>query len=76
MERLSNNLARVKRLNDLRGELEEGYFPKLDSLVSSRVWPPRFANSKLSVGILKLIDIVILEIYFDNVFCPSPRNRM
>nr|BBM95984.1 tyrosinase 1 [Plautia stali] len=48
MERLCNNLARTKRLVNWRDPLEEGYFPKLDSLVASRVWPPRFANTKLS----------------------------
>ncbi|XP_066901603.1 phenoloxidase 1 [Halyomorpha halys] len=48
MERLCNNLARTKRLVNWRDPLEEGYFPKLDSLVASRVWPPRFANTKLN----------------------------
>nr|ANZ03352.1 phenol oxidase 2 [Rhodnius prolixus] len=47
-ERLCNNLARTKRLVNWREPIEEAYFPKLDSLVSSRVWPPRFANTKLS----------------------------
>ncbi|BET00231.1 Phenoloxidase subunit 2 [Nesidiocoris tenuis] len=47
-ERLSNSLGRVKRLNNWRDPIEEGYFPKLDSLVASRVWPPRFANTRLN----------------------------
>lgn len=48
-ERFSNNLARVKRLNNWREPIAEGYFPKLDSLVSSRVWPPRAAGTILRV---------------------------
>ncbi|XP_049838943.1 phenoloxidase 2-like [Schistocerca gregaria] len=45
-ERLSNKLPRVRRLLNWREPVEEGYFPKLDNIVSSRVWPPRhsFAN--------------------------------
>ncbi|XP_067015035.2 phenoloxidase 2 [Anabrus simplex] len=46
-ERLCNRLGRVKPFNNFRDVLEEGYFPKLDSLVASRVWPPRFENTKL-----------------------------
>lgn len=49
-ERLSNKLGRVTKLN-FRDPLEQGYFPKLDSLVSSRNWPARMANVKLSVGV-------------------------
>ncbi|XP_026277611.1 phenoloxidase 2 [Frankliniella occidentalis] len=48
MERFSNGLQRVKRLIDLREPIAEGYFPKLDSLVSSRVWPARASNTRLS----------------------------
>uniref|UniRef100_A0A1I8Q7Q8 tyrosinase n=1 Tax=Stomoxys calcitrans TaxID=35570 RepID=A0A1I8Q7Q8_STOCA len=47
LERFSNNLARVERLNTFREPIAEGYFPKMDSLVSSRAWPPRFENTKL-----------------------------
>ncbi|KAK7790083.1 hypothetical protein R5R35_013004 [Gryllus longicercus] len=47
-ERFSNRLGRVQRLLNWRDPIEEGYFPKLDSLVSSRVWPPRHAGAKLS----------------------------
>ncbi|XP_054279415.1 phenoloxidase 2-like [Macrosteles quadrilineatus] len=47
-ERFSVNLARTKRLLNWRDPIPEGYFPKLDSLVSSRVWPPRTSNTILS----------------------------
>lgn len=46
-ERLSNNLGRVERLIDWQKPIKEGYFPKLDNILSSRVWPSRQANSKL-----------------------------
>jgi len=47
-ERFSNNLSRVLPFNNLREPIAEGYFPKMDSLVASRAWPPRFENTKLS----------------------------
>ena len=47
MERFSNNLPRVGKLNNFRDPIPEGYFPKMDSLVASRAWPPRFQNSTL-----------------------------
>ncbi|KAH8401002.1 hypothetical protein KR009_002361, partial [Drosophila setifemur] len=47
-ERFSNNLARVQPFNNLREPIAEGYFPKMDSLVASRAWPPRFESTKLS----------------------------
>ncbi|KAG8238333.1 hypothetical protein J437_LFUL018618 [Ladona fulva] len=46
-ERLCNNLGRVKRLTDLRTPIAEGYFPKLDSLVASRTYPPRPSGALL-----------------------------
>ncbi|XP_049838944.1 phenoloxidase 2-like [Schistocerca gregaria] len=46
-ERLSNRLARVRRLSNWREPVEEGYFPKLDNIVASRVWPPRHAFANL-----------------------------
>lgn len=46
-ERLSNTLPRVKRFNNFREPIEEGYFPKMDSLVASRAWPPRFAGTQI-----------------------------
>nr|UZP64756.1 prophenoloxidase-1 [Bemisia tabaci] len=47
-ERISNRLGRTKRLLNLREEIPEGYFPKLDSTVASRVWPARVRNATLS----------------------------
>lgn len=47
-ERFSNNLARVKRFNNVRDPIAEAYFPKMDSLVASRAWPSRAENTKLS----------------------------
>lgn len=49
MERLCNNLNRVVRFVNWRDPIEEGYYPKLDNIVSSRVWPPRQPNARLSV---------------------------
>lgn len=46
-ERLANKLERVERLIDLRKPIQEAYFPKLDSLVSSRGWPSRVANQTM-----------------------------
>lgn len=42
-ERLSNALARVKKFSDFNEAVPEAYFPKLDSLTTSRGWPPRQA---------------------------------
>lgn len=47
-ERLSNNMARVSRFNNIREPIPEAYFPKMDSLVASRAWPSRAANTRLS----------------------------
>uniref|UniRef100_A0A6P7FN22 Uncharacterized protein LOC114330954 n=1 Tax=Diabrotica virgifera virgifera TaxID=50390 RepID=A0A6P7FN22_DIAVI len=47
-ERLCHGLKRVERFIDWRKSIPEAYFPKLDSLVSSRSWPSRVANQKLS----------------------------
>ncbi|KAK9503579.1 hypothetical protein O3M35_010108 [Rhynocoris fuscipes] len=71
-ERLCNGLPRVKRLINWREPIEEGYFPKLDSLVSSRVWPPRFANTKLSDINREMdqirVDIQDMERWRDRIF--------
>lgn len=48
IERFCNYLARVERFNNLREPIPEAYFPKMDSLVASRAWPARPANSSLS----------------------------
>ncbi|XP_043651448.1 phenoloxidase 3-like [Drosophila teissieri] len=47
-ERLSNHMARVQPLNDLDEPIAEGYFPKMDSTVASRAYPPRFDDTQLS----------------------------
>ncbi|XP_031621669.1 phenoloxidase 2-like [Contarinia nasturtii] len=47
-ERFSNDLPRVQRLNNFRDPIPEAYFPKMDSLVSSRAWPSRSPNMKMS----------------------------
>ncbi|XP_063707043.1 phenoloxidase 2-like [Culicoides brevitarsis] len=46
-ERLGNQLARVKRFNNFREPIPEGYFPKMDNSVASRAWPARADNSVL-----------------------------
>lgn len=46
-ERFCNGLPRVVPFVNLREPLAEGYFPKLDSLVASRSWPGRPAQSLL-----------------------------
>ncbi|CAO1425782.1 unnamed protein product [Diamesa serratosioi] len=71
-ERFSNNLPRVKRLNDLRAPIPEGYFPKMDSLVASRAWPGRISDAKLKdlnreLDQIKL-DISDLERWRDRFF--------
>nr|ADF43211.1 pro-phenoloxidase 2 [Biston betularia] len=43
-ERLNNALKRVKKFSNWREPIAEAYFPKLDSLTSSRGWPPRQAG--------------------------------
>ncbi|XP_049879265.1 phenoloxidase subunit 1 isoform X2 [Pectinophora gossypiella] len=69
-ERLCNNLGRVTRYNDFRKPISEGYFPKLDSQVASRAWPPRFAETKIRdidrpVDVIK-IDVSQLETWRDR----------
>uniref|UniRef100_A0A0K8VQL9 tyrosinase n=1 Tax=Bactrocera latifrons TaxID=174628 RepID=A0A0K8VQL9_BACLA len=72
LERFSNNLARVVRFNNLREPISEGYFPKMDSLVSSRAWPPRFEDTKLSDLNRELdqinLDVSDLERWRDRIF--------
>ncbi|CAK1590052.1 unnamed protein product [Parnassius mnemosyne] len=46
-ERMCNNLGRVTRYNNFREPISEGYFPKLNSQVASRAWPPRFTGSTI-----------------------------
>lgn len=46
-ERLCNKMKRVERWTEWKAPIEEAYFPKLDSLVSSRAWPSRVANQRI-----------------------------
>ncbi|XP_050442444.1 phenoloxidase 2-like [Adelges cooleyi] len=48
LERFSNRMSRVTPLMNWNEPISEGYFPKLDTLVGNRVWPPRSANTKLT----------------------------
>jgi tyrosinase len=48
VERLCNELPRVVPLTDLKKPILEGYFPKLDSMVASRSWPPRTSNALMA----------------------------
>ncbi|KAL1138896.1 hypothetical protein AAG570_008958 [Ranatra chinensis] len=71
-ERFCNNLPRTKRLLNWNDPITEGYFPKLDSLVASRVWPARVANTRLSdvnreVDQIKF-DIQDLERWRDRIY--------
>lgn len=45
-ERLNNALKRVKKFGNWREPIPEAYYPKLDSLTSSRGWPPRQAGMR------------------------------
>ncbi|KAF6200464.1 hypothetical protein GE061_004907, partial [Apolygus lucorum] len=44
VERMCNNLPRVRKFNNFRETIREGYFPKLDSTLGSRAWPGRFSD--------------------------------
>nr|WGN96288.1 setae polypeptide [Ochrogaster lunifer] len=46
-ERLCNEIGIVRRFDNLRAPIEEAYFPKLDSQVASRAWPPRFSGTTI-----------------------------
>ncbi|XP_026465404.1 phenoloxidase 2-like [Ctenocephalides felis] len=60
-ERLSNHLPRVKRLENLREPIPEGYFPKMDSMVASRAWPPRFVNTTIK-DLRREVDQIKLDV--------------
>lgn len=69
--RLSNKLARVTRFLNWRDPVPEGYFSKLDSLVSSRVWPPRHSNAILS-DVNREVD----QLQVDIADCERWRDRL
>lgn len=71
-ERLCNKLKRVERLNDFEAPLDEAYFPKLNNVIASRVWPSRVENQKLQnvrreYEQLK-VDIADLKRWSDRIF--------
>ncbi|XP_073947872.1 phenoloxidase subunit 1-like isoform X2 [Choristoneura fumiferana] len=61
-ERMCNNLARVEPYQDFRGPISEGYFPKLNSQVASRAWPPRFAHSRIQ-DLDRPVDLIRADVY-------------
>ncbi|KAL3272976.1 hypothetical protein HHI36_014433 [Cryptolaemus montrouzieri] len=71
-ERLCNHLRRVERLTNLRDPIKEAYFPKLDSLVSSRSYPSRVANQVITNINRELdqiqVDIDDMERWRDRIF--------
>lgn len=71
-ERFSNRMARVRRFNNLREPIAEGYFPKMDSLVASRSWPARVADATLKDLNRELdqirMDISDLERWRDRIY--------
>lgn len=72
VERLCHKLSRVERLIDFRKPIPEAYFPKLDSLVSSRGWPARVSNQTMAninrESDQVKIDIDDLERWRDRIF--------
>lgn len=44
VERFAHRLPRVKRLNNLRERIVEGYFPKIIRSSNNRAYPPRISN--------------------------------
>ncbi|XP_049851220.1 phenoloxidase 1-like isoform X2 [Schistocerca gregaria] len=71
-ERLSNNMGRVERLLHWDKPIEEAYFPKLDNILASRVWPSRLKDAKLqdinreTDGLM--IDIQDLQRYQERIY--------
>lgn len=47
-ERLSNRMDRTKPFKSLRDTISEAYFPKMNSLVTSRAWPSRSPSALLA----------------------------
>ena len=47
MERLSNNLSCVVKLDNLLSPIKEGYCPKMNSSVAGQAWPSRFENVEI-----------------------------
>ncbi|XP_012266497.2 phenoloxidase 1 [Athalia rosae] len=70
-ERLSNRLGRVTRFINWSEPIPEAYFPKLDSLVSSRTWPARTAGA-----VLKDINRPVDQLNFDIQDLQRWRDRI
>uniref|UniRef100_A0A6P7FJQ8 Phenoloxidase 1-like n=1 Tax=Diabrotica virgifera virgifera TaxID=50390 RepID=A0A6P7FJQ8_DIAVI len=60
-ERLCHNMKRTERFINWRQPIKEAYFPKLDSLVSSRAWPSRVADQTLS-NLKREVDQITLDV--------------
>ncbi|XP_030746161.1 phenoloxidase 1-like [Sitophilus oryzae] len=60
-ERLCNKMKRTERFIDWDSPIQEAYFPKLDSLVSSRAWPARVENQRLK-NLRREVDSVIIDL--------------
>lgn len=71
-ERLSNNLSQVRRFNNWREPIPEGYFPKLDSQIASRTWPARPSGTLLKdisrQADQVTFDIQTLERFRDRIY--------
>ncbi|CAH2093351.1 unnamed protein product [Euphydryas editha] len=70
IERYCNNLSHVVPY-DLKSPIEEGYFPKMNSKVASRAWPPRFTNTTMynldRPDVQVRIDLSDMFRYRDNI---------
>ncbi|XP_013143832.1 PREDICTED: phenoloxidase subunit 1-like [Papilio polytes] len=62
IERFCNDLPRVVPFGaNLRETIKEAYFPKLNSVVSSRTWQPRFENSVMQ-DIVRPVERIKLDL--------------
>jgi len=79
-ERLCNKLPRVKRLQNFHEPIEEAYFPKLNSQVSSKNWAGRPSGTILGdinrePEKLKF-DIIELQRWRDRIYNAIHRGRV
>ncbi|XP_017787164.1 PREDICTED: phenoloxidase 2-like [Nicrophorus vespilloides] len=72
VERLCNKLKRVVKYSEFEKPIKEAYFPKLDSLVSSRTYPARVSNQVLQNLNRQqdeiVMDVAALERWRDRIF--------
>ncbi|XP_041971349.1 phenoloxidase subunit 1 [Aricia agestis] len=61
VERWCNGLSKAEPFRNFRQPINEGYFPKLDSQVASRAWPPRFAGTALR-DLDRAVDLIRADI--------------